>query len=100
VERIVPEFIRRRFVIQKEKIKPNERTLNPFKKLSTIETGDLSSAAISKALNPDANLVLKKFFVCLHISWEEKITILISMYLYLYILLIVRHILPIQDLRP
>ena len=53
MERIVPEFIRRRFVIQKEKIKPNERTLNPFKKLSTIETGDLSSAAISKALNPE-----------------------------------------------
>lgn len=53
VERIVPEFFRRRFVIQKQKIKPNERTLNPLKKLSNIEAGDLSSATISKALNPE-----------------------------------------------
>lgn len=53
MERLVPEFIRRRFVIQKQKIRPNERSLNPLKKLSAIEAGDLSSAAISKALSPE-----------------------------------------------
>ncbi|CAC5420395.1 TRPA1 [Mytilus coruscus] len=59
VERLVPEFIRRRFVIQKQKIRPNERTLNPLKKLAAIEAGDLSSAAISKALNPELDDIEK-----------------------------------------
>ncbi|XP_071138004.1 transient receptor potential cation channel subfamily A member 1 homolog isoform X4 [Mytilus edulis] len=59
VERLVPEFIRRRFVIQKQKIRPNERSLNPLKKLSAIEAGDLSSAAISKALSPELDEIEK-----------------------------------------
>lgn len=53
VERVVPEFIRRRYVTKCDTYKPNKRTLNPLKLLARAEAGDLSSQAISKALDPD-----------------------------------------------
>ena len=53
VERVVPEFIRRRFVTKCDTYKPNKKTLNPLKLLARAEAGELSSQAISKALDPD-----------------------------------------------
>lgn len=59
VERVVPEFIRRRFVTKCDTYKPNKRTLNPLKLLARAEAGDLSSQAISKALDPDLDEIEK-----------------------------------------
>ncbi|XP_033741695.1 transient receptor potential cation channel subfamily A member 1 homolog [Pecten maximus] len=59
VERIVPEFIRRKFVTKKQTIKPNQGLKNPFSRLANLEAGDLSSAAINKALNPDLDDIEK-----------------------------------------
>ncbi|KAK3103049.1 hypothetical protein FSP39_016076 [Pinctada imbricata] len=59
VEKVVPEFIRRRFVVKCEKIAPNKGTLNPLKRLAAAESGDLSSESISKALNPDLDEIEK-----------------------------------------
>ncbi|KAJ8315242.1 hypothetical protein KUTeg_007392 [Tegillarca granosa] len=59
VERVVPEIIRRRFVRKCETVRPNEGSRNPFKKLVNIESGALSSAAISKALDPELDEIEK-----------------------------------------
>lgn len=59
VERVVPEFIRRRYVTKCDTYKPNKRTLNPLKLLARAEAGDLSSLAISKALDPDLDEIEK-----------------------------------------
>ncbi|XP_061171192.1 transient receptor potential cation channel subfamily A member 1 homolog isoform X1 [Saccostrea echinata] len=59
VERVVPEFIRRRFVAKCDTYRPNRKTLNPLKLLARAEAGDLSSQAISKALDPDLDEIEK-----------------------------------------
>lgn len=59
VERIVPEFIRRKFVIKKQTFRPNQGRKNPFSRLSNLEAGELSSASINKALNPDLDDIEK-----------------------------------------
>nr|XP_022289772.1 transient receptor potential cation channel subfamily A member 1 homolog isoform X3 [Crassostrea virginica] len=59
VERVVPEFIRRRFVTKCDTYKPNKKTLNPLKLLARAEAGELSSQAISKALDPDLDEIEK-----------------------------------------
>ncbi|XP_048765661.1 transient receptor potential cation channel subfamily A member 1 homolog isoform X2 [Ostrea edulis] len=59
VERVVPEFIRRRFVTKCDTYRPNRKTLNPLKLLARAEAGDLSSQAISKALDPDLDEIEK-----------------------------------------
>ena len=52
VERIIPDFIRRRFHILKKTIRPNKMKSNPLSRL--IHAGSImSSQAIQKALNPE-----------------------------------------------
>ena len=61
VEKVVPDFIRRRFMVKCEKIAPNRSTVNPFKRLAAAEAGDLTSESISKALDPE---VVSIIFYC------------------------------------
>ncbi|KAK3088028.1 hypothetical protein FSP39_013681 [Pinctada imbricata] len=53
VEKVVPDFIRKRVVVKCEKIAPNRSTMNPFLRFKAAEAGDLTSESISKALDPD-----------------------------------------------
>ncbi|XP_041352044.1 transient receptor potential cation channel subfamily A member 1 homolog [Gigantopelta aegis] len=58
VERIIPDFVRRKFHILKKTIKPNMMYNNPLSRL--IHAGSImSSEAIQKALNPELDEIEK-----------------------------------------
>ena len=53
VERMVPDFFRRRFVIKKETLKPNVGFGKIFTRTFGLESYGLTAQNISKALNPE-----------------------------------------------
>lgn len=53
VESVLPQFIRRKFVVKCQYIEPNKAVRNPLRRLLNIESGFMSTQAIIKALNPD-----------------------------------------------
>ena len=57
VESIVPHFIRRKFVVKLQKIRPHEH-LNPIQRF--LSSKSMSSEAITKALNPE----LVSIYIC------------------------------------
>ncbi|KAL5009533.1 hypothetical protein ScPMuIL_011838 [Solemya velum] len=59
VERVLPGFIRRRFVIKCEKVKPNAGIHNPLRRIMSIDSDTFSSLEIAKALNPELDEIEK-----------------------------------------
>ena len=53
VERMVPDFIRRRFVIKKETLAPNAGFGRVFTRIFGMESYGLTAQNIHKALNPE-----------------------------------------------
>lgn len=53
VEGILPQFIRRRFVMKCETIEPNAHARSAFRRLFSFDSDTLSSDAINKALSPE-----------------------------------------------
>lgn len=59
VERMVPDFFRRRFVIKKETLKPNVGFGRFFTRTFGLESYGLTAQSISKALNPEMDEIEK-----------------------------------------
>lgn len=59
VERMVPDFIRRRFVIKKETLMPNAGFGRVFTRTFGLESYGLTAQNISKALNPEMDEIEK-----------------------------------------
>nr|XP_006815450.1 PREDICTED: uncharacterized protein LOC102805538 [Saccoglossus kowalevskii] len=59
VEQLIPQFIRRRFIVRKETIMPNYVYGNPVTRLYYYFAGSgaISAPSIAKALNPDKETV-------------------------------------------
>lgn len=53
VERMVPDFIRRKFVVRKESLSPNIGLNVFFSRTFGLESYGLTAQTISKALNPE-----------------------------------------------
>lgn len=53
VERMVPDFIRRKFVVRKESLSPNAGFSVYFSKTFGLESYGLTAQNINKALNPE-----------------------------------------------
>ena len=53
VERMVPDFIRRRFITKKETLAPNAGFGRLFTRTFGLESYGLTAQTISKALNPE-----------------------------------------------
>jgi hypothetical protein len=59
VERIVPDFFRRRLVVRKDSMKPNQGISKLFSSVFGLESYGLTAQTIHKALNPElVNLLL------------------------------------------